>query len=69
MIKRRIANEMIKETTYVLPNVSDHGHSDKVRLATIHRVKGLGFDEIILAGIAVELRQADTEERALLPAA
>ena len=48
----------------------------------MHRVKGLGFDEIILASVndglvplsqalankgdAVEQRQADTEERALL---
>jgi len=61
---------------------SDSAHHGEVRLATIHRVKGLEFDEMILAslndgvvplkaaldsaGDPVELKQADLEERALL---
>ena len=61
---------------------SDAAHQGDVRLATIHRVKGLEFDEMILAslnegivplkaaldgaGDPVELKQADLEERALL---
>jgi len=30
-------------------NHSDRGHNDSVRLATMHRVKGLEFDEVIIA--------------------
>jgi len=61
---------------------SDAAHQGDVRLATIHRVKGLEFDEMIIAslnegivplkaaldgaGDPVELKQADLEERALL---
>ena len=61
---------------------SDSAHHGEVRLATIHRVKGLEFDEMILAslnegvvplkaaldsaGDPVERKQADLEERALL---
>ncbi len=61
---------------------SDSAHQGEVRLATIHRVKGLEFDKIILASVnegivplkaalesagdPVELKQADLEERALL---
>jgi len=63
-------------------NHSDRGHNDSVRLATMHRVKGLEFDEVIIAsfneglcplkknmedrGDKVEVRQADTEERSLV---
>lgn len=63
-------------------NHSDKGHDDAVKLATMHRVKGLEFDEVILASIneglcplkksiqdksdAVTARQADTEERSLV---
>lgn len=66
----------------IAANHSDTGHDDAVKLATMHRVKGLEFDEVILAGIndglcplkksiqdksdAVAARQADTEERSLL---
>ena len=69
----------------VLPikaNHSDKGHEDAVRLATMHRGKGLEFDEVILASVnsglcplkmnvegkgdEVEARQADTEERSLV---
>ena len=61
---------------------SDQRHPTSVRLGTMHRVKGLEFDEMILVslnkglvplraavhgkGDAVEERQADLEERALL---
>jgi superfamily I DNA/RNA helicase len=57
---------------------SDQGKPEAVRLATMHRVKGLEFDKILLASVnqgliplqqairdrgdAVELRQADLEE-------
>jgi superfamily I DNA/RNA helicase len=68
---------------YILDgNGKDSEHPDHVRLATMHRVKGLEFDEMVLAslndglvplsvaidtaGDAVEQRQADLEERALL---
>jgi len=61
---------------------SDPDQEDAVRIATMHRVKGLEFDEVILASVnegivplnkalvgkgdAVEKRQADLEERALV---
>lgn len=64
------------------PGASDSGSEDAVRLATMHRVKGLEFDYIIAASVneglipleqrmaqrgdAVEARQADLEERALM---
>lgn len=60
----------------------EYGHDDAVRIATMHRVKGLEFDEMVLASINqglvpldmvlngksdnVEIRQADLEERALV---
>ncbi len=60
----------------------DQEHPDRVRLATMHRVKGLEFEEMIVASLndglvplsyaiedasdSVEQRQADLEERALL---
>ena len=68
---------------YLLEQDSDDGDKpDHVRLATMHRVKGLEFEEMVLAslndgivplsiaidaaGDAVEMRQAELEERALL---
>lgn len=61
---------------------SDMDHPGMVRLATMHRVKGLEFEEMVLAslneglvplrvaidsaGDPVEMRQVDLEERALL---
>ncbi len=68
---------------YVLnPSSSDQKNQDAVRLGTMHRVKGLEFDEMVLIslnkgivplakaidskGDSVEKRQADLEERALL---
>ena len=61
---------------------SDAEHNGSVRIATMHRVKGLEFDEVILIsmnegiiplarilaekGDAVEARQADLEERSLV---
>jgi superfamily I DNA/RNA helicase len=61
---------------------SDRGRPEAVRMATMHRVKGLEFDRVILASIneglvplatavkdkgdPVEARQADLEERSLL---
>jgi superfamily I DNA/RNA helicase/mRNA-degrading endonuclease RelE of RelBE toxin-antitoxin system len=61
---------------------SDRGKPEAVRLATMHRVKGLEFDRVILASIneglvplaaavkdkgdLVEARQAELEERSLL---
>ena len=66
----------------ITANSSEKGHVDAVRVATMHRVKGLEFDEIVLASINdglvpldmaiqgrgddVERRQADLEERALV---
>lgn len=63
-------------------DAQDRAHPDAVRLATMHRVKGLEFDEMILAslnrglvplkmavsskGDAVERQAADLQERALL---
>lgn len=60
----------------------DQAHPDRVRLATMHRVKGLEFEEMIIVSLneglvplsyaiegasdSVEKRQADLEERALL---
>ncbi len=68
---------------YVLsPSSSDLENQDAVRLGTMHRVKGLEFDEMMVVGLnkgivplpaaihskgdTVEKRQADLEERALL---
>lgn len=61
---------------------ADSGHSGAVRLATMHRVKGLEFDSIIIvaankgivpledhlkrAGDAIEMSQLEVEERCLL---
>ncbi len=61
---------------------SDHARDESVRLATMHRVKGLEFEDVVLASVneglvpfelalsgkgdSVEQRQADMEERALL---
>lgn len=66
----------------VKANSSDQGATDEVRTATMHRVKGLEFDQMIIASVnegivplsyavsgkgdKVEARQADLEERALL---
>ncbi|OQY18622.1 MAG: DNA helicase [Desulfobacteraceae bacterium 4572_35.1] len=35
----------------IQPDHSDHGDVDAVRLATMHRVKGLEFEEVILASV------------------
>ena len=68
---------------YVLnPSSSDQENKGAVRLGTMHRVKGLEFDEMILVGLnkgivplaiavdskgdVVEKRQVELEERALL---
>ncbi|MGF1614203.1 MAG: UvrD-helicase domain-containing protein [Gammaproteobacteria bacterium] len=64
------------------PKEPDRSRQDGVRLATMHRVKGLEFDTVILASVnerlvplahvlaakgdAVEQQQADIEERALV---
>ncbi|MCG6868420.1 MAG: AAA family ATPase [Gammaproteobacteria bacterium] len=69
-------------TQRIEANGSDHGNPEAVRVATMHRVKGLEFDRVILASIndgvvplqavtsdrgdPVEARQADLEERSLL---
>ena len=61
---------------------SDRGRPEAVRVATMHRVKGLEFDRVVLASIneglvplaaavknkgdPVETRQAELEERSLL---
>ena len=61
---------------------SEQGEDDSVRIATMHRVKGLEFDEIVLASIndgmvplssvidkasdKIEAKQLDLEERALI---
>lgn len=70
------------EVERIKRDAPNRGHPEAVRVATMHRVKGLEFDEMILAsmndglvpltlalddrGDAVERRQADLEERALL---
>ncbi len=70
------------EVKKITADSSEHGHDDAVRVATMHRVKGLEFDEMALASInqglvpldkvlegkgdVVERRQADLEERALV---
>jgi len=70
------------EVRKITADSSEKGNEDAVRIATMHRVKGLEFDEIILAsmnrglvpleqaieekGDAVERRQAELEERALV---
>jgi len=75
---RRLSIEVKKITA----DSSEQGNDDAVRIATMHRVKGLEFDEMVLAtinqglvplemvlegkGDAVEKRQADLEERALV---
>lgn len=69
-------------TVRISANTSDRGNQNAVRLATMHRVKGLEFDEVILASVnkglmpfekaidgkgdAVEARLADMEERGLM---
>jgi|LGOV01.1.fsa_nt_gb mRNA-degrading endonuclease RelE of RelBE toxin-antitoxin system len=66
----------------IKPNHSDQGDDGAVRLATMHRVKGLEFEEVILASVndrlcplaksvegkgdEVETALADTEERSLV---
>lgn len=66
----------------VAANATDQGGVDVVRTATVHRVKGLEFDHMIIVSVndgivplsyaisgkgdKVEARQADLEERALL---
>lgn len=70
------------EVRKITADSSEKGNEDAVRVATMHRVKGLEFDEMVLASInqglvpldinlngkgdAVERRQADLEERALV---
>jgi len=70
------------EVMQIKANHSDRGDNNSVRLATMHRVKGLEFDEVIIASFneglcplkkniedrsdKVEVRQADTEERSLV---
>lgn len=66
----------------VMPDSSDHSNPNEVSTATMHRVKGLEFDQMMIVsanegivplsyavtgkGDKVEARQADLEERALL---
>jgi superfamily I DNA/RNA helicase len=70
------------EVKKITADSSEKGNDDAVRVATMHRVKGLEFDEMALASInrglvpldmvlegkgdVVEKRQADLEERALV---
>ena len=70
------------EVKKITADSSEHGSDQAVRIATMHRVKGLEFDEMVLAsmnqglvpldlviankGDVVEERQADLEERALV---
>lgn len=66
----------------IKPNEPDNDNASLLKLATVHRVKGLEFDQVILAsandglipldfalnnkGDAVSLQDADTEERSLV---
>jgi superfamily I DNA/RNA helicase len=70
------------QTLRIKTERADYGSPEAVRMATMHRVKGLEFDEVILGSInqglvplaqavhdkadEVAFRQADLEERALL---
>lgn len=70
------------ETSIIKPNEPDKEASQSLKLATIHRVKGLEFDQLILAsandglipldialenkGDAISLEEAETEERGLV---
>ena len=70
------------ETTVIERNTIDDGPKGGVRLATMHRVKGLEFERVVMAGInrglvplsaavdnksdAAARESAETEERALL---
>ena len=70
------------ETTVIERNTIDDGTKGGVRLATMHRVKGLEFERVVMAGInrglvplsaavdnksdAAARESAETEERALL---
>ena len=74
--------QLCVEVKKITADSSEHGSDDAVRVATMHRVKGLEFDEMALASInqglvpldkvlegkgdVVERRQADLEERALV---
>jgi len=67
---------------FIKADQADDGDAGVIRLATMHRVKGLEFDEVLLASVnkgvvplpmsvedkgdSVEARMADMEERALL---
>ena len=81
LIQEQLGRDGI-EYAEITAEESDLGKEGVVRIATMHRVKGLEFDEVILAsmnegiiplaqamegkGDAVEKRQADLEERALV---
>ena len=71
-----------RKTSVIKPNEPDVDGESSVKLATVHRVKGLEFDQVILAsandglipldyalrnkGDAVSLEDAETEERSLV---
>lgn len=70
------------KTSLIKPSEPDNSDEDAVKLATVHRVKGLEFDQVILASAndgliplnfairdksdAVSKEDADTEERSLV---
>jgi mRNA-degrading endonuclease RelE of RelBE toxin-antitoxin system len=70
------------KTTIIKPNEPESSDNDSLKLATIHRVKGLEFDQVILASAndglipldyviknradAISSDDADTEERSLV---
>lgn len=70
------------KTSVIKPSEPDSADADAVNLATVHRVKGLEFDEVILASAneglipldfairdkadAISREDADTEERSLV---
>jgi superfamily I DNA/RNA helicase/mRNA-degrading endonuclease RelE of RelBE toxin-antitoxin system len=80
-IKEQLDNLGI-ETTVIKPNEPEKGDGNALKLATMHRVKGLEFDQLILAsandGLVpldkalcgkaddVSAEQAETEERSLV---
>lgn len=70
------------QTALIKPSESESPNTNAIRLATVHRVKGLEFDQVILAsandglipleyalrnkGDAISKEDADTEERSLV---
>ena len=75
-------NNLGVATSVIQPNAPESNNLDAVKVATVHRVKGLEFDQLILAsaneglvplsyalqdkGDEISLEDAETEERSLI---